>query len=388
MKRFLLLAFTCLFLAACEGDGYIKTDSQDLVFPFEGGTQSVTITSVSEYTVTTDAKWLSIETTGTGINVTAKRNIGSPDRTTSIVISAINGSTTTSLAVTQESDPNCVVYYTTIDSAPITLNSTDCFGNVGVTVISNIYENGIGAIKLTGPVTKIGKSAFEGCRLLESITIPETVISIEKQAFRDCEDLKSIVIPDNVIFIRESAFIDCLSLTSVTIGAKVTEIENYAFDNCQALESITIPDNVRGLGARAFGSCYNLQTAVIGNGVLEIKNNTFWDCTNLTDVTIGNSVMGIGESAFANCKLTSITIPEKVTWIGYHAFADCTNLKSVYCKPTTPPDVYGWMFDRAVSTHESAPIGCNIFVPSESVSAYKAKEGWKRYASYIKPYTF
>lgn len=384
MKRFLLLAFTSLFLIACQGDAYITTDPQSLFFSDEGGTQSVVVTSVGEYTATTDAKWLRIETTSTGIDVTAMRNVDNPERKASIVISAIDGEASISLEVIQESDPCCVIYYTTVDSTPITLNSTNVFG---ANIISNTYENGIGAIRFDAHITKIGAKAFWGC-YLESITIPDTILSIGKEAFYECRYLKSIVIPNHVFTIEQSAFSGCYNLASVVIGDSVIEIDNYAFRDCRTLESITIPDNVVELGESAFASCSNLTTAVIGNKVLGIRDFTFWCCSKLENVTIGNSVTSIGESAFTNCNLTSVTIPENVTWIGYHAFDDCKNLKSVYCKPTTPPDVYGWMFDYSVSSHEAAPIGCDIFVPSGSVSAYKAKDGWKRYSSYIKPYSF
>ena len=34
------------------------------------------------------------------------------------------------------------------------------------------------------------------------------------------------------------------------------------------------------------------------------------------------------------------------------------------------------------------PIGCKIYVPSNSVDAYKAASGWKEYASDIEGYDF
>ena len=34
------------------------------------------------------------------------------------------------------------------------------------------------------------------------------------------------------------------------------------------------------------------------------------------------------------------------------------------------------------------PIGCTIYVPTESVDAYKAASYWSDYADYIEPYEF
>ena len=70
-----------------------------------------------------------------------------------------------------------------------------------------------------------------------------------------------------------------------------------------------------------------------------------------------------------------------VTSIGKYAFSNCSALKEVYCKPTTPPTGGDYMF------------GCNawgrkIYVPTASVNAYKAAEGWSDYADSIEPYEF
>ena len=48
------------------------------------------------------------------------------------------------------------------------------------------------------PVTVIGGRAFENCKKLTSITIPDTVTSIYYSAFEGCSNLRSINIPDSV----------------------------------------------------------------------------------------------------------------------------------------------------------------------------------------------
>ena len=57
------------------------------------------------------------------------------------------------------------------------------------------------------------------------------------------------------------------------------------------------------------------------------------------------------------------------------AFYNCTSLKEVYCKPTTPP-AGAAMFDYNTS-------GRKIYVPTNSVDAYKAANNWRDYASDI-----
>ena len=64
-------------------------------------------------------------------------------------------------------------------------------------------------------VTSIGGSAFDNCRSLTSMTIPDSVTSIGDSAFRYCTSLTSVTIPDSVTSIGGDAFYFCTSLTDV-----------------------------------------------------------------------------------------------------------------------------------------------------------------------------
>ena len=63
------------------------------------------------------------------------------------------------------------------------------------------------------------------------------------------------------------------------------------------------------------------------------------------------------------------------------AFTDCKWLKSVYCKATTPPTGGSNMF------YNNAPDR-KIYVPRNSVEAYKKAKYWSDYADYIEGYDF
>ena len=70
-----------------------------------------------------------------------------------------------------------------------------------------------------------------------------------------------------------------------------------------------------------------------------------------------------------------------ITSIGICAFYDCSSLTNVYCKPTTPP-----AGDYDIFTGNAS--GRKIYVPTESVEAYKNASHWSDYASDIVGYNF
>ena len=165
-------------------------------------------------------------------------------------------------------------------------------------------------------------------------------------------------------------------MTSIEIPNSVTSIGNNAFSYCTSLASITIPNSVTSIGSNAFNNCTSLANITIPNSVTSISNSTFYYCPSLTSVTIPNSVTSIGRSAFYYCiSLTSVTIPNSVTNIVMYAFDNCSRLTSVTVEAATPPTLGSGAFNYV-------PI-LVIYVPAESLDAYKSASGWSNYASKI-----
>ena len=155
---------------------------------------------------------------------------------------------------------------------------------------------------------------FYGCKKLTDVTLPENLKTIGARSFSGCSSLQTIELPDTLTMLGESMFINCSSLTTVELPASVKTINTYAFSS-SGLTSITIPKTVTSIGASAFVSCSKLKNVTIEDGgSLAIGNLAFSGCTALESIVLPNSVTSLGTQAFKNCvSLKSATISSKVT---------------------------------------------------------------------------
>ena len=127
--------------------------------------------------------------------------------------------------------------------------------------------------------------------------------------------------------------------------------------------------DLKSIGNTAFMSCTNLKSVVIPDCVTHIEPGAFQNCTSLTSINIPDNVIRI-DAAFLGCSaLTSISIPKNVTQIAQYAFSDCTSLTRVEVKATVPPTIFSETFDNSTAL--------KIYVPKESIDAYKAANYWK-----------
>lgn len=168
-------------------------------------------------------------------------------------------------------------------------------------------------------------------------------------------------------------------------GKPIKSIEPKAFEYCTSLTTISIPKSVAKIGNSAFFCCNKLSNITIQDGVAAIGEKAFYYCCALTEISIPDSVKSIGDSAFFYCSgLTSVTIGRGVKTIGMRAFSYCNGLTSVYCKSATPPTGSSQMFFTYTEYKGGyKPIGCKMYVPTQSVKAYKTATYWKEYATFI-----
>ena len=183
------------------------------------------------------------------------------------------------------------------------------------------------SLSLVGSFQTIGDCAFASCGMT-SLTIDATITSIEKYAFSS-SSLISLSLTGNVQKIGDYAFANCTSLTSLSLTGNVQKIGDHAFDSCSSLYTVTLPKSLTSIGSYAFDSCTSLDSIEIPGKVTEIGDCAF-HLSGLTSVKIDEGVQSTGADMFNGCaKLTTVTFPESLTTIADGSFASCSKLDHV-----------------------------------------------------------
>ena len=84
-------------------------------------------------------------------------------------------------------------------------------------------------IKYNGNYTKV--LSCDQCKA-GIVTLNENVKIICECAFQDCKHIRGINLPQYLEVIEEDAFKDCCGLTEISIPASVSEIRKSAFSTC------------------------------------------------------------------------------------------------------------------------------------------------------------
>ncbi|MBO6253522.1 MAG: leucine-rich repeat domain-containing protein [Bacteroidaceae bacterium] len=277
---------------------------------------------------------------------------------------------------------------------------------------------GKGTIKL--PDDKYGKKT----RLVE-VSIPKTVTSIGTRAFSGCSNLKHVNL-QNIVSVNNYAFSGCFSLESIYapnltsigdiipyaqspgdfqltefVAPKVTSLTGRTFfHDREHFYNLTYIDvrSATKIGKEACKRLPSLKDIKIDSAIT-IEDWAFVDCKKLvTDINLPNltslsgsafqntgisKVVNLGvitsiSGSFDNCaNLNFVRLPSTLTAINSFAFQRCGSSMTVICEAGTPP-TYG----SIAFTTSNVSV---VYVPDDSVDAYKAASGWNSLASKIHP---
>lgn len=194
-----------------------------------------------------------------------------------------------------------------------------------------------------------------------------------KSALKTSIEAKGVTVSDSTLISDYSAYVDQIPTGGGGGGGNKDLIDLIERD----ITTFNIPNGTTKIGDYAFNYCTALTSVIISNSVKSIGTSAFYGCISLTSIVIPNSVTSIDSSAFRNCSsLTSIVIPNSVTSIGSNVFNRCSGLTSIRINATTPPTL-------GSSSAFSNTNNCPIYVPAESVDAYKQASNWSSLADRI-----
>lgn len=141
-------------------------------------------------------------------------------------------------------------------------------------------------------------------------------------------NVEEVYIPNSVTAIRNSAFDYCKNLINITIPNGVTSIDGFEY--CTSLTSIILPEGIETLGPLAFSHCTNLKSVTLPDSLTRIDNHAFFNCSSLTSLKIPNGVNRIDLSAFDGTGITSIEVPDKVQDVHTSTSPQFQNLTVIY----------------------------------------------------------
>ena len=166
-----------------------------------------------------------------------------------------------------QDNSNQLFEYTNVEDETVVLPG--CFTSIGEFAFEKCKA--LKSVTVTTAVKSIGNGAFKGVEsleefkmsggagayvLLDYVTLSafkkdNTPCVIGDSAFEDCKKLKSVGLPDGITSIGQYAFADCKSLTEIRLPETVTTIGTLAFAR-SGLKSIVIPSSVKEVGKMAF----------------------------------------------------------------------------------------------------------------------------------------
>lgn len=272
-------------------------------------------------------------------------------------IFAMNGGSGDDSEKPIEQDADEILYTNGSTTEPTEPTNADAFD---ANIVSNSYdsERGCWVLKFDKELKRIENKAFEDS-MIDSVYLPKGLELIGDCAFLN-SSISYVYIPDSVTHIGSGAFI------------------------AQYLEEITIPDSVESLGivvvrGSSLKRINNKNVSADGRCLILDGTLNSFASAGVESYRFPDSVKSLGESVCCYADLKYVTLPASVTDIGYSAFLG-SDIVELYCEAAIPPTMVSY-WDLPEKTLSA------IYVPDESVEAYKAAECWNYYADIIFPMT-
>ena len=182
----------------------------------------------------------------------------------------------------------------------------------------------------------------------------------------------------NVNLFKQRTFENCTGLKTISLPSEKIDTSAIAIFGHTSLDENGIDLScLTTLGFGIFRDCRFVHVFIPNTLLLDMDYSQQWqDNLRLLTMELEEGLSVVPNSLCSGCRLlTTIIFPSTITTIGGSVVHGCNNLKNFICKPITPPAL--------VSDLGYIYTDFNIYVPDESVEAYKM--AWKNYSGKIKP---
>ena len=168
---------------------------------------------------------------------------------------------------------------------------------------SAFYHTGISSMTFPDSVTSLGSSVLAHTKHLRSVKLPSGLEELPSSFFQGCEVLRTVILPDTVTSIGSSAFKDS-GLARIDLPSGLTELGASCFYGT-CLQSILIPGGVETLPSYCFRNCTQLKQVSFEEGLTTIQHNAFNNCIRLEALVLPSTLKTLERNAFSKCEAFS-----------------------------------------------------------------------------------
>lgn len=290
------------------------------------------------------------------------------------------------------------LYYTIINDAeePYSVALTDPsnkseYQNMTELVIPEIVEYE----SKTYSVTRIDARAFRGCKNLQTVSVPESIVECGSGIFAECPNLTTVYWNATHCRYASNAFQGCEKLQSFEFGDKVEVLPYKLCSYLPALTTITIPESVHSTNSDVFAYCEGLTEINWNAKKIDGRNynRIFVECNNVASIDFGNTVEMVPNYLCYNMsKLQEVLLPKSIKRIGSYAFCYCTNLADVFIPSSTKLEAIApYAFDGTawLENYPEGPMYIGTVLYKNKITnsrdfGFEVKAG----TTYITPYAF
>ena len=312
--------------------------------------------------------------------------------------------------------PNNEIWFTTNDARELITLNEEAF-DVAIEEIS-YTEWEYNVIRFVAPLTTIGDGAFDNCRNLFNISLPNSVTTIGDEAFFECVNMECLTLGNGLRECGAFAFDSCYNLhtlhvpavycwcnitfanssanpavhsgrfivngnvvRSLNIPTQISTISRYAFYELSAISDVTVPSSVTTIGKDAFYGCDGISKVKIedlgawcsiafesetANPLSLAQKLYLTSGTEIRDLSF-TEIESISARAFINCtSITSLVSDDHLKKVGLEAFRNCTSLTTITLGASTSE-----LGERAfMGCSKLASVTCLALVPPQLKDKY------------------